>query len=94
MAVPVRVQSTMRRLGLRGVNRPKRTPSHKTKSHVVMASRSGQYKVVRFGQQGVRGAGKSPKSKSQRARRTAYYARHGRTTNKFSAKFWSNKVKW
>ena len=79
MAVPLRVKST---------------PSHKTKSHVVMASGSGQYKLVRFGQQGVRGAGRSPSSKSQKARRSAYYARHGRTTNKLSARFWSNKVKW
>lgn len=94
MAVPARIRATMRRLNLRGVNKPKRTPSHKTKSHVVMASSGGRYKVVRFGQQGVSGAGKNPKSKAQKARRRAYYARHGRTTNKFSAKYWSNKVKW
>ena len=94
MAVPARVRSTMRRLGLRAVNKPKRTPGHKTKSHVVMASSGGTYKVIRFGQQGVRGAGKSPKSKAQKARRRAYYARHGRTKNKLSARYWANKVKW
>ena len=54
MAVPARIRATMRRLNLRGVNKPKRTPGHKTKSHVVMASSGGRYKVVRFGQQGVK----------------------------------------
>ena len=57
MAVPSRVKATMRRLGLRGVNKPKRTPSHKTKSHVVMAKSGDRYKLIRFGQQGARTAG-------------------------------------
>ena len=94
MPVPPRVKTKMKKLGLRGVNRPKRTPSHKTKSHVVMAKQGTTYKVIRFGQQGVSGAGSRPKSKSQRVRRKAYYARHGRTSNKLSAKYWSNKTKW
>lgn len=57
MAVPERVKNKMKELGLSGVNKPKKTPGHKTKSHVVMAKEGDTYKVVRFGQQGVEGAG-------------------------------------
>ena len=97
MAVPDRVKSVMKKNGLKGVNKPKRTPSHKTKSHVVMAKEGSQYKLIRFGQQGVKGAGKNPKSKKDKARKKSYYARHnaqGKPTSKLSAKYWSHKVKW
>ena len=94
MSIPERVKTKMKEEGLKGVNKPKKTPSHPKKSHCVMAKEGDTYKFIRFGQQGVSGAGKNPKSKAQKARRRAYYARHGRTTNKFSAKYWSNKVKW
>ena len=78
-------------------NKPKRTPSHKTKSHVVKACKDGKEKIIRFGQQGVKGAGKNPKSKKDKARKKSYYARHnaqGKPTSKLSAKYWSHKVKW
>ena len=97
MAVPDRVKATMKKNGLKGVNKPKRTPSHKTKSHVVMAKEGSQYKLIRFGQQGVKGAGKNPKSKKDKARKKSYYARHnaqGKPKSKLSAKYWSHKVKW
>ena len=97
MAVPDRVKSVMKKNGLKGVNKPKRTPGHKTKSHVVMAKEGSQYKLIRFGQQGVKGAGKNPKSKKDKARKKSYYARHnaqGKPTSKLSAKYWSHKVKW
>ena len=97
MAVPERVKNTMKRLGLKGVNKAKRTPNHKTKSHVVMAKEGDTYKLIRFGQQGVKGAGKNPKSKKDKARKKSYYARHnaqGKPTSKLSAKYWSHKVKW
>jgi hypothetical protein len=97
MAVPDRVKSVMKKNGLKGVNKPKRTPSHKTKSHVVMAKEGSQYKLIRFGQQGVKGAGKNPKSKKDKARKKSYYARHnaqGKPKSKLSAKYWSHKVKW
>ena len=68
MAVPDRVRSTMRRLGLRGVNKPKRTPRHKTKSHVVMAKSGSRYKLIRFGQQGAKTAGKPRKGESARTK--------------------------
>jgi len=97
VATPERVKSKMRELGLSGVNKPKRTPSHKTKSHVVMAKEGDKHKLIRFGQQGVRGAGKSPKTAKDKARKKSYYARHnaqGKPTTKLSAKYWSHKVKW
>ena len=97
MATPERVKNKMKELGLSGVNKPKKTPKHKTKSHVVMAKEGEQYKLVRFGQQGVKGAGKSPKTAKDKARKRSYYARHnaqGKPTSKLSAKYWSHKVKW
>jgi len=97
MATPDRVKNKMKELGLSGVNKPKRTPGHKTKSHVVMAKEGDKHKLVRFGQQGVKGAGKSPKSAKDKARKKSYYARHnaqGKPSSKLSAKYWSHKVKW
>ena len=97
MAIPERVKNTMKKEGLKGINKPKRTPSHKTKSHVVMAKEGNTYKLIRFGQQGVKGAGKNPKTKKDKARKKSYYARHnaqGKPKSKLSAKYWSHKVKW
>ena len=97
MAVPERVKTQMKKHGLIGVNKPKRTPSHKTKSHVVMAKQGDTYKLIRFGQQGVKGAGKNPKSKKDKARKKSYYARHNAQDSKpskLSARYWSHKVKW
>jgi hypothetical protein len=97
MATPDRVKNKMKELGLSGVNKPKKTPNHKTKSHVVMAKEGERYKLVRFGQQGVKGAGKAPKTAKDKARKRSYYARHnaqGKPSSKLSAKYWSHKVKW
>ena len=76
MAIPERVRTKMREEGLSGINKPKRTPKHPTKSHCVMASENGKYKFIRFGQQGVKGAGKNPTSAKDKARKKSYYARH------------------
>ena len=78
-------------------NKPKRTPAHPTKSHAVLAREGGKEKLIRFGQQGVKGAGKNPKSKKDKARKKSYYARHNaqdRNPDKLSARYWSHKVKW
>ena len=78
-------------------NKPKKTPGHPTKSHVVKACKDGEEKIVRFGQQGVKGAGKNPKTAKEKARRKSYYARHNAQDSKpdkFSARYWSHKVKW
>ena len=80
-----------------GYNKPKRTPSLKTKSHAVLAKEGDKVRLVRFGQQGVTGAGKNPTSAKDKARKKSYYARHnaqGKPTTKLSAKYWSHKVKW
>ena len=78
-------------------NKAKKTPKHPTKSHVVKACKDGKEKIIRFGQQGVKGAGKNPKTAKDKARKKSYYARHdaqGKPTTKLSAKYWSHKVKW
>lgn len=80
-----------------GYNKAKRTPGHKTKSHAVLAKEGDQIKLIRFGQQGVSGAGSNPTSAKDKARKKSYYARHnaqGKPTTKLSAKYWSHKVKW
>lgn len=86
--------SKLKNLGLTSYNKPKKTPSHKTKSHVVVAKVGDKTKTIRFGQQGVTGAGKNPKSEKEKARKKSYYARHGKTNDKMSAKYWSHKTKW
>ena len=79
-----------------GYNKPKRTPNHPTKSHAVLAKAGDQVKLVRFGQQGVSGAGKNPKTASEKARRKSFKARHAKNISKgkMSAAYWADKVKW
>ena len=80
-----------------GYNKPKKTPNHPTKSHAVLAKEGDKEKLIRFGQQGVKGAGKEPKTEEDKARRKSYYARHNAQDskpNKMSARYWSHKVKW
>ena len=78
-----------------GYNKPKRTPGAK-KSHAVLAKEGNKVKLIRFGQQGVRGAGKNPKTKKGKARRKSFKARHAKNIKKgkMSAAYWANKVKW
>jgi hypothetical protein len=97
MAVPDRVRATMTRLGLEGVNKPKRTPSHPTKSHVVMASDGGRYQLIRFGQQGVSGSpARKGETQAAKARRASFKARHAKNIakGKMSAAYWADKAKW
>ena len=78
-------------------NKPRKTPGHPTKSHVVKACKDGEEKIVRFGQQGVEVAGKNPQTAKEKARKKSYYARHNAqdsNPDKFSARYWSHKVKW
>ena len=76
-------------------NKPKRTPDHKTKSHIVKACEGGREKIIRFGQQGVSTAGKKKDEKSN-ARRRSFKARHAKNIKKgkMSAAYWADKVKW
>mgnify|MGYP000312426181 CR=1 FL=1 len=82
--------------GASAYNKPKRTPNHPKKSHVVVAKSNGQTKTIRFGQQGVSGAGKNPQTPKQKARRKSFKARHAKNISrgKMSAAYWANKVKW
>jgi len=77
-------------------NKPKRTPNHPKKSHVVKACSGGKEKIIRFGQQGVSGAGKSPKTTKEKARKKSFKARHAKNIakGKMSAAYWADKVKW
>jgi hypothetical protein len=76
-------------------NKPRRTPKHKTKSHVVLACHKGKKKLIRFGQQGVSTAGNKQDEKSKK-RRKSFKARHAKNIKKgpLSAAYWANKVKW
>ena len=80
-----------------GYNKPKRTPNHPKKSHAVLAKKGSTERLIRFGQQGVKGAGKNPKSAKDKARKKSYYARHNAQDSKpskLSARYWSHKTKW
>ena len=82
--------SRLERAGVSGFNKPKRTPNHPTKSHVVVAKEGNEVKTIRFGQQGVLG---SPEGS---ARNDSFIARHAKNIakGKMSAAWWASKVKW
>lgn len=94
--MPTKKDSRLTRAGVSGFNKPKRTPKHPKKSHVVVAKVGDKIKTIRFGQQGVSGAGKSPSTPKEKARRKSFKARHGKNIDKgkMSAAYWANKVKW
>jgi len=95
--MPAKKDPRLARAGVTGYNKPKRTPNHPKKSHVVVAKSGGQVKTIRFGQQGVKGAGRNPKTAKDKARRKSYFARHNAqdsNPSKLSPRFWSHKVKW
>lgn len=86
------------RAGVEKFNEPKRTPSHPTKSHIVVAKEGDQIKTIRFGQQGAKTAGKPKAGESQamKDKRASFKARHADDIKKgkMSGAYWSNKVKW
>ena len=89
--------SRLARAGVEGYNKPKRTPTHPTKSHVVVAKVGDQIKTIRFGQQGVSGSPKREgESVSEKARRESFKARHAENIakGKMSAAYWADRVKW
>jgi len=88
----------LERAGVEGYNKPKRTPSHPTKSHIVVAKDGGKVKTIRFGEQGANTAGK-PKpgeGEAMKDKRASFKARHAKNIakGKMSAAYWANKVKW
>ena len=92
------LQKILDRHGLSGVNKPKRTPSHPTKSHVVLAKEGTLTKLIRFGQQGAKPAGKPKKGESEemKAKRRSFKKRHADNIKKgrMSAAYWADKVRW
>jgi hypothetical protein len=92
-----KIKSLLKRVGVSGVNKPKRTPNHPTKSHVVVAKEGDKIKTIRFGQQGVSGSPKREgESDAARKRRESFKARHRKNIakGKMSAAFWAAKEKW
>ena len=96
--MPKERDSRLKRAGVSGFNKPKRTPGHKTKSHIVVAKEGDKIKTIRFGQKGAKTAGKPKAGESARmkAKRKSFKARHGRNIKKgkLSAAYWADKVKW
>ena len=90
------VDKKLKNVGVTDYNKPKRTPSHPTKSHVVVAKVGDKVKTIRFGQQGVSGAGANPTSAKDKARQKSFKARHADNIakGKMSAAYWSDKTKW
>ena len=90
--------SRLKRAGVSGYNKPKRTPDHPKKSHIVVAKSGGQVKTIRFGEQGAKVAGKPKPGESDRmkAKRASFKARHAKNiaNGPMSAAYWANKVKW
>jgi hypothetical protein len=90
--------SRIKRAGVSGYNKPKRTPNHKTKSHIVVAKVGSRIKTIRFGQKGAKTAGKPKAGESRRMKmkRRSFKARHAKNIakGKMSAAYWANKVKW
>ena len=90
--------SRLARAGVSGYNKPKRTPNHPKKSHIVVAKSGSTIRTIRFGEQGASTAGKpkSGESAKMKAKRKSFKARHGRNIAKgvLSAAYWANKVKW
>jgi len=94
--MPAKKDPRLARAGVSGFNKPKRTPNHPTKSHVVVAKEGEKVKTIRYGQQGVSGAGKNPTTAKEKARRKSFKARHAKNIakGKMSAAYWANKSKW
>ena len=90
--------SLLKRIGVSGYNKPKRTPGHKSKSHVVVAKSGDTVKTIRFGEQGAETAGKPKAGESERMKkkRKSFKARHRSNIAKgnMSAAYWADKVKW
>jgi hypothetical protein len=90
------IKSAMKRLGVSGLNKPKRTPGA-AKSHVVLVSDNGKPRTIRFGQRGVSGSPKREgESEADRKRRKSFMARHQKNINKgkMSAAYWAARTKW
>jgi len=93
-----RIRRLLKKHGLSGVNKPKRTPSHPRKSHIVLAKEGNKVKLIRFGEQGAKTAGapKAGESNAMKKKRAKFKSRHARNIKrgKMSAAYWADKAKW
>lgn len=93
-----RIKNMLKRYSLSGVNKPKKTPSHPKKSHMVLAKVGDKVKLIRFGEQGASTAGapKAGESDRMKKKRASFKARHARNIakGKMSAAWWANEYKW
>ena len=98
LAGGVKKDGRLARAGVSGFNKPKRTPNHPKKSHIVVAKENGKVKTIRFGEQGAKTAGKpkAGESEAMKKKRASFKARHAKNIakGKMSAAFWADKVKW
>ena len=96
--MPNKKDSKLTKAGVSGYNKPKRTPNHPKKSHVVVAKEGDKTKTIRFGEQGASTAGKpkAGESEAMKKKRKSFKARHGKNIakGKMSAAYWADKVKW
>jgi hypothetical protein len=94
----VKKDSRLARAGVSGYNKPKKTPGHPKKSHIVVAKEGDQIKTIRFGEQGAKTAGKpkAGESEAMKKKRASFKARHAKNIakGKMSAAFWADRVKW
>ena len=98
MSMAKKADPRLKRAGVSGFNKPKRTPNHPTKSHVVVAKQGDTVKTIRFGEQGAKTAGapKAGESERMKMKRKSFKARHAKNIakGKLSAAYWADKVKW
>jgi hypothetical protein len=96
--MPAKKDPRLARAGVSGYNKPKRTPNHPKKSHVVVAKEGDKVKTIRYGEQGAKTAGKpkAGESEAMKKKRASFKARHGKNIakGKMSAAYWANKSKW
>lgn len=96
--MPREKDARLKRYGFDAFNKPKRTPSHPTKSHMVLAKEGEKVKLIRFGQQGAKTAGKPKENESDaaKAKRRSFKARHAKNIAKgrMSGAYWADKAKW
>jgi hypothetical protein len=96
--MPVKKDPRLARAGVSGFNKPKRTPSHPKKSHIVVAKEGDKIKTIRFGEQGAKTAGKpkAGESDKMKKKRASFKARHAKNISKgkMSAAYWANRAKW
>lgn len=96
--MPAKKDPRLARAGVAGYNKPKRTPTHPKKSHIVVAKQGDQVKTIRFGEQGAKTAGKpkAGESEAMKKKRASFKARHAKNIakGKMSAAWWASQQKW